>query len=239
MTYKISLLGWAAAVVMSVGVQASAQTVGTAGVPTGFGLAGGVLSFSVSGAYGPERNPPVDNTRFDASGAVMVGFGDPVAGVGVQGGVNLTSFRRFGESGYLSFGVHKMFQTSDAGVYSVALNVSHIAPWGDAERLDPGVSLVGTYLTSVGGNLAMFTLGAGTDTNNARDVEGVIGFGIGVSDTMAVSIGQVGQRTALGVTFAPSLLAGNSLSVSVNHNHDTNDNTLVFDIGRSFSLARN
>jgi hypothetical protein len=232
-------IGLAAAMVMTCGVAASAQTVGTAGIPSGFGLAGGVLAFSVSGAYGPERNPPADDTRFDASGAILAGFGDPVSGVGVQGGVNLTSFRNFAESGYLSFGVHKMFQTSEAGVYSVALNVSHIAPWGDADNLDPGVSLVGTYLTSVGSNLAMFTLGAATDTNNARDIEGVFGFGIGVSDTVAVSIGQAGQRTALGVSFAPSVLAGNSLSVSVNHNHDTNDNTLVVDIGRAFSLARN
>jgi hypothetical protein len=225
---------------LSCGATASAQTVGIADVPSGFGLAGGVLAFSLAGSYGPERGPVgPDNTRFDASSAILAGFGNPVAGLGVQGGINLTSFRNFGESGYFSFGVHKLFQTSDAGVYSVALNVGHLAPWGDAKRLDPGVSLVGTYLTSLGGNLAMISVGAATDNNDARDVKGVFGFGLGVSDTVALSIGQAGNRTALGVTFAPSLFAGNFLSVSINHNRDTNDNTLVVNIGRAFSILRN
>lgn len=229
----------AAVAVMGTALPAMAQTVGTAGVPTGFGLAGGVLALSASGSYGEERNPPADRTRYDGSGAVMLGFGDPVAGLGVQGGVNLTSFRDFGDSGYLSLGVHKMFQTSDAGIYSVALNVSHIEPWGDAKLLDPGVSLVGSYMTSIGGRLALISLGAATDTNDARDTEAVFGFGMGVSDNVAVSLGQVGQRTALGMTLSPSMLAGNSLSLSVNHDHDTGENTFVVDLGRAFNLFKN
>lgn len=216
-----------------------AQTVGTAGVPTGFGLAGGVLALSASGSYGPERNPPADTTRYDGSGAVMLGFGDPVDGLGVQGGINITSFRDFGESGYLSLGVHKLFQTSEAGVYSVALNVSHIAPWGDAELLDPGVSLVGSYLTSFGGRLAMVSLGAATDTNNDRDLEPIFGFGVGLSENVAVNLGQVGQRTVVGMSFSPDMLGGLSLTVSLNHNHDNGDNTLVVDLGRAFNLFKN
>lgn len=239
MTHRFSFFSMAAAAVIMIGLPAAAQTVGTAGVPTGFGLAGGVLALSASGSYGPERNPPADTTRYDGSGSVLLGFGDPVAGLGVQGGVNVTSFRDFGESGYLSLGVHKMFQTGDAGIYSVALNATHLEPWGDAELLDPGVSLMGSYLTSFGGRLAMISLGAATDTNNARDVEAVFGAGFGVSDTVAVSLGQVGQRTALGMSFSPAILAGNSLSLSVNHNHDTGDNTFVVDLGRTFSLFKN
>jgi hypothetical protein len=239
MTHFLSFNALAVVMVMGAGLPAVAQTVGTAGVPTGFGLAGGVVALSASGSYGPERNPPADSTRYDGSGSVMLGFGDPVAGLGVQGGVNITSFRDFGESGYLSLGAHKMFQINDAGLYSVALNVSHIEPWGDAELLDPGVSLVGSYMTSIGGRLALISLGAATDTNDARDVEAVFGFGVGLNDNLAVSIGQVGQRTALGMTFSPAMLAGNSLSLSVNHDHDTGDNTFVVDLGRAFSLFKN
>ena len=235
----IAGIGAAAALALMVGVAAPAQTVGTAGVPTGFGVADGTVAFSVSGSYGPRRNPPIDNTRLDASGSVIAGFGNPVSGLGVQAGVNVTSFRRFAASGYLSFGVHRMFQTSEAGVYSVALNASHLAPWGDARRQRPGYSLVGSYLTSVGGRLAMVTLGAATDTNAARKVEGLAGFGIGVSDKVAVSVGQVGARTSLGLTLAPAVLAGNTLSVSVNHNRRTGANTLVVDISRSVKLFGN
>lgn len=229
----------AAVVVACFGGQVAAQTVGTASVPTGFGVAGGTLALSLSASYGPERNPALDDTRGDASGSVIAGFGNPVSGLGVQGGFNITSFRDFGASGYLTVGAHNMFQTSERGVFSVALNASHLAPWGDATRLDPAGSLVGSYLTSVGGQIAMFSLGAGTDNNNARDIEPIAGFGIGVSPNVAVSIGQVGyDRTAVGMTFAPSLLAGNTLAVSVNHDHRTNDNTLVVDVSRAFGLFK-
>lgn len=226
-------------VTLLTGFQASAETVGTAGVPTGFGLAGGTLAFSVSGSYGSPRNPPVDDTRFDGSGSVMAGFGNPVDGLGLHGGVSVTSFRDFGASGSLTLGAHKMFQTSEAGIYSIALNATNLAPWGDAKRLDTGVSLVGSYLTSINGRFALFSAGATTDSNAARDVEGVFGFGIGVTDNLGLSIGQVGDRTALGVTLSPSLLAGNSVSISANHNHSTDENTLVIDIGRAIGLARN
>lgn len=239
MTVRWTAHGAAALVAAFTGFQASAETVGTAGVPTGFGLSGETLAFSVSGSYGSPRNPPADDTRFDASGTVMAGFGNPVDGLGLHGGVSVTSFRDFGASGSLTLGVHKMFQTSEAGIYSVALNATNLAPWGNARGLDTGVSLVGSYLTSINGRFALFSAGATTDSNTARDVDGVFGFGIGITDNLGLSIGQVGDRTALGVTLSPSLLAGNSVSISANHNHSTDENTLVIDIGRAIGLARN
>lgn len=239
MHVKRTALGTAVLVTLLCGFQVSAETVGTAGVPTGFGLAGGALGVSLSGSYGEPRNPPTDNTRFDASGAVMAGFGNPVDGLGFQAGVSITSFRNFGKSGSLTLGVHKMFQTSEAGLYSVALNATNLAPWGDAEQLDAGASLVGSYLTSMGGKLALISLGAANDTNAARDVEGIFGFGIGLTDDVGVSIGQAGSRTAVGMSFATNVIAGNSLNISVSHDADTDDNTLVFDLSRTFNLFGN
>lgn len=233
MRKSVFSIGCATLLAFGVAAPVSAQTVGTAGVPSGLGLAGDVAAVSISGSYGPERSK-TDQTRFDASGSVLAGFGDPVAGFGLQGGVNVTSFRNFGASGYFSLGVHKMFQTSEAGIYSVALNIGHLAPWGDVKDEDESFSLVGTYLTSVGGRLAMFTLGAATDTKAARDVEGIVGVGIGLSENIAVSVGHVGQRTAVGLTLSPAMFGGNSVSVSVNHDHDRNENKLVVDLGRAF-----
>lgn len=221
------------------GSQAAAEAIGTPGVPSAFGLAGGGVGISLSGSFGPQRGSSGEDTRFDASSGVTFGFGNPVTGVGVQSGIALTSFRDFGASGYLTLGVHKMFQSSDAGIYSVALNASHIAPWGDSEALDPGISLLGSYLTSFGSNFALVTVGVGNDMNDERDVQGIFGVGVGVGESYAVSIGQVGDRTSIGLTVSPDLLAGTSLGISVNHDWDTHDNTLVVDIGRTFSLFKN
>jgi hypothetical protein len=214
---------------------AVAQTIGTPGVPSGFGLAGGSVGLSGSGSYGPDRG----DTKLDASSGLTFGFGNPVTGVGIQTGANLTSFRDFGASGYFTYGLHKMFQTSDAGIYSVALNVSHIAPWGDARQSDPGYSLLGSYLTSFGSNLALITVGVGNDMNDERDVRGIFGIGMGIGENYAVSLGQVGDRIALGLTMSPTLLAGNSLSVSINHDASSNENTLAVDVSRSFYLFKN
>jgi hypothetical protein len=75
------------ALLLALSSAASAEVVGTPGVPSGFGLAGNVWGLSISGAYGPERNPPEDTERFDGSGSVLFGFGNPAAAVGVQGGL--------------------------------------------------------------------------------------------------------------------------------------------------------
>lgn len=213
----------------------SAQTIGTPGVPSGFGLAGGVAAVSVSGSYGSSRGGP-DDTRFDASTALTLGFGNPVTGVGLQGGVNLTSFRNFGASGFFTLGAHKMFQTSGKGIYSVALTGSQIAPWGDSADQEIAMQIVGSYLTSVGGRLALFTLGAGNDSDGENSVIGMIGAGIGITDRVAVSVGQVDQRTSLGLTFSPDYFAGNSVSVSLNYDRVEDDTKLTVDLGRVFAL---
>lgn len=235
---RVNLFGLTTAILLGLGSAASSETVlvGTAGIPSGFGLSGGSVGLTASGSFGSPRNPPIDNTRFDASASLLTGFGDPVSGLGFQAGLNVTSVRNFGESGYLTLGVHKMFQTNEKGVFSVALNATHVAPWGNATVLDPGYSLVGSYLTSVSGRLAVFSAGAATDTNANRDVEGVIGMGIGIADAASFSVGQVGAKSVVGMSFSPQWLGGSSLSVSVNHNHDTSRNTLVVDLARVFNI---
>lgn len=234
----VSLLGLTTAMLLCFGSAASSETVlaATAGIPSGFGLSGESVALSASGSVGSPRNPPTDNTRFDASASLLAGFGDPVVGLGFQAGLNVTSVRNFGESGYLTLGVHKMFQTSEKGVFSVALNATHVGPWGNATVLDPGYSLVGSYLTSVNGHLAVFSAGAATDVNPDRDLEPVVGMGIGIADAVSFSVGQVGAKSVVGMSFAPQRLGGGSISVSVNHNHDSSRNTLVVDLARVISI---
>ncbi len=222
---------------MAFGGPVAAQVAGTPGVPTGFGLAGNVVGLSLSGSFGPERGNPPD-TNFDASSALTFGFGNPVSGLGVQVGANLTSFRNFGQSGFLTFGVHRMFQLNDKGVFSVAANVNNIAPWGDSRNNDLSGSLVGSYLTGFGPRLGVITLGVGNSGDAENDVLGIFAIGAGITPTSSVGIGQVGDTTSLGVTLAPAALRGGSIAVSVNRDWNDNENTLVVDLGRIFSLKR-
>ena len=81
---------------------ATAQTIGMAGIPSGFGVAGNVVALSFSGSYSQQLRGVVPNqTHWDAATSATFGFGNPVSGVGVEVGINLTSFRRFGQSDHL------------------------------------------------------------------------------------------------------------------------------------------
>ena len=223
-------------VALAVTAPASAQVVGTPGAPSAFGLAGGVGAASITGTYGPRRGPNL--TRFDASTALTFGFGDPVDGLGVQVGANLTSFRKFGKSGFLTLGVHKMFQASDAGIYSVGVNVENIAPWGDAKRNKVSGNVVVSYMTSFGDKLGLITVGA-TNTTPGRKVEPILAVGMGLTDTSSVSLSQVGDRTTLGTTFAVSALSGASVNLSAARDWKTKQNFFVVDVTTAFNFMGN
>lgn len=234
-----TILATSACAALALGAQtAEAQHsfVGTAAIPSGFGLYGNTLGLSVSGTFGQWRGG-AGSDRLDASAALSFGIGDPVNALGLQADLNVTSFRNFGVSGYLSLTLHRMFQTSSAGVYSVALSASHLAPWGNSARVDPGVSLVGSYMFGLNGRLAMATLGVANNLNNARDVEGIFGFGVAVSDDWAVNLGWAGNQSVFGATWRPQALGGAALSISVRGIEDRNRRLIGFDLSRSFSLT--
>jgi hypothetical protein len=221
---------------MVVTAPATAQVVGTQGAPSGFGLAGNVVAFSLSGSYGERRGTGPRSSRFDASTAVVFGFGDPVDGVGFQVGANLTSFRKFGKSGFVTVGIHKMFQLSDAGIYSVALNVDNIAPWGDSKANKLSGNIVASYMTGFGSQLGLVTVGITNNTTPTRKLKPIFGISRGVTDTSAVGFAHAGDTSTLSVIFAPQALQGMSVSVGANRNWKTRQNGLTVDIGRAFAL---
>jgi opacity protein-like surface antigen len=219
-----------------VSAPATAQVVGTPGVPSGFGLAGNVVAFSLSGSYSDRRRAGSNATRFDASTAVVFGFGDPVDGIGFQLGANLTSFRKFGKSGFVTVGMHKMFQLSDAGIYSVALNVDNIAPWGDAKSNKLSGNIVASYMTGFGSQLGLVTVGVTNNTTPTRKLKPIFGISRGVTERSSVGFGHAGDSSTIGMTFAPAALQGASVSIAANHNWKTRQNGVTVDIGRAFAL---
>ena len=221
---------------MAVTAPAAAQVVGTPGAPSAFGLAGGIASVSLTGTYGPPRG--VGLTRFDASTSFAVGFGDPVDGIGFQVGANLTSFRKFGKSGFLTVGVHKMFQTSEAGVYSVGVNLENIAGWGDVKGKKVSGNIVASYMTSFGDQLGLITVGATNSTANNK-VAGILAVGMGVSESTSISLAQVGNRSTLGYTIATPALSGLTINMSVARDWKAKENYFAVDLATSFNLLGN
>lgn len=217
-------------------VSAQQEFVGTAAVPSGFGLHDNTFALSISGTYGQWRGG-AGSDRVDASAALSFGFGNAVRGVGIQADVNMTSFRNFGASGYLALTAHRMFQLDSAGVYSVALSASHLAPWGNSAWVDPGYSLVMSHLFGLDGRLAMATVGLANNLNDARDLEGVFGFGVALSDEWAGSVGWAGNQSVLGASWRPGELGGAVVSFSVRGLEDESRRLVGLDFSRSFSLT--
>jgi len=207
--------------------------IATPGVPSGFGLAGNAWAVSLSGAVDNAR--PAGNA-LDASTSLAFGVGDPVAGIGVQGVLNLTSFRRFGASGFATLTLHRMFQNANDGLYSIAASVTYISPWGDSLGQPLGGSVIGSYLFGVDGRLAVVTLGAASDLNAARRIQAVVGFGVQLSDTVAISGGWVGNQTVLGLGWRPEFLGGTSMNLSIRSIESDARRAIGFDVNYALNV---
>ncbi|WP_334195146.1 hypothetical protein [Pararhodobacter sp.] len=237
---KKSLIGAVAALAIGAGM-ASAQTIGIAGVPTGFGAAGGVAQIGFSATYSQRaRGAGPTRTHGDAATVANFGFGNPVTGLGIEFGINLTSFRRFGQSGHLSFGLHRLWQAGP-GVFSAALRAAYVSPWGDINAYRPAYSLTGTYLGGIGPRMAMVSVGVGTgwgQRGNDRTVRGAVGVGLGLNEQWAASLGYVGQESVVGAVWNPPALGGTSVAFSVRNLEESGNATFAVDIGRAFALMR-
>ncbi len=231
-------LGLAAFLCLGLNAPAQAQLVATPGVPTAFGLPDGVLAVALSGSYATRNRRGLAPTHFDGSSALAYGIGDPVDSLGFQLGATVTSTRRFGRSGYLSFGAYKLFQRDDRGVYALAANLDYLGRWGEGREMRPSGNVLLSYMTGFGENLGLVTLGVANNTRFDRRVVGVFGLGMGVTDRSSISLAQMGSRTTLGLTSAPALLTGTTLSAGLSRDWSTKTNMLTVDIGRNFTLRR-
>jgi hypothetical protein len=185
------------------------RTVSFAGMPTGSLTAPGTIGVALSGSYGPLRGVPGSDTatRFDAATSLVMGFGDPVNALGFEAGIVNLSFRQFGHSGYLQFGVNRQF-TLGQSTLSTAVRVTDVAGWGDAKKNKTGVSLVNTIgygiETQNGTMPAMAVFGVGSNIRENKKAGAILGFGVGVSQDWSVSAGLYGDSGVLGASYCQS-----------------------------------
>lgn len=215
----------------------AAQTqVATSALPTGFGLGMGDIALGFSALHGPWRGTGPDRTRYDASTSLAYGFGDPNALVGIDFAANITSFRDFGASGYLSVSLHRRMQFAGGAIGSVNLTATHLAGWGDSSVLDPAYTLVGSYAGVFGGRRVMVSAGVGDGFHRARGTEGLLAVGVAVAPGVAVSGGFIGSSPVIGASWFPGFLPNSVVNLSVRDIDDSARRTVGIDIGYSFNL---
>lgn len=188
------------------------------GIPSATAAPSGIGFVQISGT---DNN---HNDTVDGSIALGFGLGDAAAGIGVQTTLHLTSLSDFGGSGYLSM---KFSRALTDRLYG-ALEVSHLAGWGEAEDIDPNVSAVLSYfgLISVGGGSYPVILSAGFgerlrwDETEAKSA-GFIGIGVGFSETFAGSLAYTGDDWEIGL--GARVNEALTLTASVEDVFDQND----------------
>lgn len=182
------------------------------GMPSGYTAAPGSLTLSVSGT---SRRAGSTSGDEDGSLAVVAGFGDPGAAIGVEAGVSITAIgsneeplrdfpKDFGNSGSLFLGASRAFQVDDVD-FSVAARATDLLGWGDADGGPEGsvaLTAVRAFLADGESYPVAFTIGAGTAVADEGDDPGVFfGLGLGVSSRASVGAGFVGDEVVIGATF--------------------------------------
>lgn len=204
-------------------------------LPSGFGLANGVLGVSLSGLYGP-YHPPID---LDGDLGFALGFGDAVNALGFTVSADITSLQSdFADSGYFNVAAHRMFRFN-GGYGSVNATVSGIGAFGTASARNVGGSLVASIVTGSQARPYMITFGVANDLTIAQDVQGILGIGVGINRDWAVSAGVYGDNNAIGVTYFPPALPHAVIQLSLRNLGDSARRGIGFDIGYAFNLFGN
>jgi hypothetical protein len=186
-------------------------SVSTFGVPTGFGLPHGSAFLGGAGTDRGSRGPGGD---VDASAAMGVGFGDAKRLVGADVTVGIISTNPtdggFAADGNLNVRLFRQLPgLVDSGVSGIAVGVSNLAPWGEAQKVDRNEFISASTLINAqhwgGANVPlMFTAGYGTAVKNAsRDPAGFGGVGVGLSPMFSASVSWAGDELMAGIGIQP------------------------------------
>ena len=225
----------AIAVVIAPAIAQSQTRAAITSLPSGFGLAHGVLGVSLSGLYGP-YHPPID---VDGDIGVALGFGDAVNALGFGISADITSLDDdFADSGYFNASVHRQFRMSN-GYGSVNATVSGIGAFGTASGRDVGGSVVASFVTGTQTRPYMITVGIANDLTLSQEIQGILGVGVGINSNWAVSAGIYGDNNAIGLTYFPPWMPNAVAQVALRNLDDSARRGIGFDIGYAFNLFGN
>ena len=195
----------------------------------------------ISGAWSSRRDigdgftTGDDDFIKDSDGSIVLGygFGNADGGVGVQLGAHVTSLTDdFGDSGYLSVRASTRVLRYGGTPAFLGLGVDRIAPWGDAEPLDPSytLALTGFPVASIGGREVpmMVTVGIGSHVaDDDSEPGGYFGAGFGLSRNLAVSAAWTGEDVTAGAAFRLDALPDVTFTAAVDDLFDQTDSQRI------------
>jgi hypothetical protein len=194
-------------------------------IPAPGGTAYGALTYAtprsgVSGAGG------------DGDLALGYVFGNPVTGLSVTTGLNITSLDGFGEDGSVDISVARMLRAGGNSATFLGASAGNILAWGSAKTSGEAYSAYVSHLvgfkTATGEVPVQFTLGYGDKTTRDDNGSGLmgegffVGMGVGLTQTLSASISATETQANIGVAMAVPQVPGLGISFGV---YDVTDNT--------------
>lgn len=238
MTAKTSLVSVLAATAMfSFPMAASAQDVASGSInafPTIFGANSAFPAPSNTGFAALTFANPRVGAFPGSDGELTFGytFGSPISGVSVTAGVNVLSLEdNFADSGDLFLSVARSIGQNEYGATMIGASFDDLLGWGAASGGSESYSVYVSHLTSLGAGRdvpVQFTFGYGNETTVADDGTGAVGdgffagVGVGVAESLAVSMSLT--ETSLNIGATASIPAVDGLSVTAGF-YDVTDNT--------------
>jgi hypothetical protein len=179
---------------------------------------------------GTTRREGSDDDDVDGSLAFGVGIGSAEDAVGVQVTAYITSLTDdFGDSGSFALKASRRVASGPVTAYA-ALGVDDIAGFGDADDIDPRVTLsFSTFsLLSLGASGTayplMATVGIGSDLRNDRSDPGVFaGVGLGMTPNLGVSAAWTSEAFDLASVFRVPGVESFAFTAAVNDVFDQDD----------------
>ena len=194
-------------------------------IPAPGGTAYGALTYAtpragVSGAGG------------DGDLALGYVFGNPVTGLSVTTGLNITSLDGFGDDGSVDISVARMLRAGGNSATFLGAAAGNILAWGSAktsgEAYSAYVSHMVGFKTATGEVPVQFTLGYGDNTTVEDNGSGLtregffVGMGVGLTRTLSASISATETQANIGIAMSVPQVPGLGLSLGV---YDVTDNT--------------
>lgn len=168
----------------------------------------------------------------DADGDLSLGYtiGNPLDAVSLTFGVNLNSLTdSFGDSGNFNLSLSRAVNIGETSATFVGVSAGKVGAWGDDAGDEEALSAYVSHLAAFGAGdtPVQFTVGYGNQTTLSDDGLGTIdegffyGVGVGVSETISVSLSGTETQLNVGGTVLVPAVSGLSVSAGV---YDVTDN---------------
>lgn len=204
--------------------------------PSVFGIASAVASPGGSGFVALSYVNPrggVENAGGDGDMAFGYSIGNPVEYVGATISVNVLGLEPFADSGNVSVSVSRLLRAGGSSATFIGLGVGDLLDWGDANGGSPVYTLTGSHIWSLRGTGGVevpmqVSLGYGSSTTLSDDGRGgisqggYVGFGVGVTPSLAVSVSATETQLNIGASLSVLDVPGLGFSFGV---FDVADNT--------------